>query len=166
MTLSTSTFTGGIGIGKCLCGASDPTMFSCSVAGSGSACCSRQWGLSVSPKDRDPFAKSVAVAVALAKDGGASIHPMVTTDGRTTGGPLPGTLVASCPKGHTRPCRQVQTLDWHMKVLAMVWAASCQTSWLQVAPLAQCVGGSVVGGFWAMVGMMACEKPSWGSFCH
>ena len=75
-----------IGIGEYSCGASDLTMFPCSAAGSGSACCFRQWSPSVLPEARDQFAKSVAVSVVPVKDSGASVHPMVTTGSGATRG--------------------------------------------------------------------------------
>ena len=48
---------------------------------SGLAQCSSQWGPRAFPTARDQSAKSVAVSAVLEKEGGASVHPMVMTEG-------------------------------------------------------------------------------------
>ena len=101
MTLLTHTLTNKRGIEAHSHGASKQAMADSSYlcAESGSACCSRRWGLSVSPAARDQFAKSVAVLAVLEKEGGASVQPMATTNDMATNGSSPSDLGGGTANG-------------------------------------------------------------------
>ena len=51
------------------------------------------------PVARDQFAKLVAVSVALQKEGGALVQPMVTTRDSATRGASPGEVGSNATKG-------------------------------------------------------------------